>query len=207
MLPLRFMRLAKTFTFTGLLLTAFAADAQDGPFFGNHANGKWMIGAKVANIDPQEPEAIDSRGVGIILGYQFDREVFGRGSTSFEIEYIAGDDEDVTLLNGVENFTPIDQSLIIGTYEATIINAFFNYRSAGDLYFKFKAGLSYVDLDFDFNFQGVDFIDRSSEDTSLAAGIGLGYRFGDAGLIEFDIYKDSGNADTGVASLNAVLTF
>lgn len=205
MLPSCFKQLAQTITLSTALLAASNAFAQDGPFFGKEATGKWIIGAKFANIDPQEPNTQDTNGIGVVLGYEFDKTIYG-GTSSFEVEYIQSDDEDVTLLNGVERFG-VNQDPIIGTYEATVVNAFFNYRSAGDLYFKLKAGLSYIDLDFDYNFRGFQFENQNSEDTSLAAGIGLGYRLGDSGMIEVDYYKDSGNADTGIASINALLTF
>ncbi|GAA6138424.1 hypothetical protein NBRC116583_21710 [Arenicella sp. 4NH20-0111] len=201
-------RFATTLATATILLSSSSIQAsEDGPFFGKRATGKWTIGAKAVNIDPQEPAANDASGTGIVLGYEFDKKVAG-GTTSFELELISGDEEQISLINGVNELPtfpfPTTNGPILGTYEAQIVNAFFTYRSAGDLYFKLKGGLSYVDLDIDF---GQFVIDRSSEDTSLAGGIGIGYRFGDRGMIELDYYKDSGNVDLGVASLNALLTF
>lgn len=198
---------ATLFAATIALGSASAQASEGGPFFGKHATGKWTIGAKAVNIDPQEPEANDASGMGIVLGYEFNKKIAG-GTSSFELEIISGDEEQISLINGVNDLPtfpfPTTNGPIFGTYETQIVNAFFTYRSAGDVYFKLKGGLSYVDIDVDF---GQFIIDRNSEETSLAGGVGIGYRFGDRGMIELDYYKDSGTVDLGVASVNAMLTF
>lgn len=163
--------------------------AEDGPFFGQKAAGKWIIGAKVSNIDPNVDQIKDSRGVGIVLGYEFDKEIAG-GKSSFELEYISGDEERINVDSGA-------------TYEASVINAYFTYRSPGDLYYKIKGGLSYVDIDVRTEL----FADLDFEDTSLAAGIGLGYRFNDFGMVEIEYTQDSGDSDLGILSLHGLLNF
>lgn len=177
--------------------------AQDGPFFGNEAKGKWIIGLKAANIDPNMPDTKDTSGVGIVLGYEFAKAV-GRGTSTFEIEYLTGDEEQISRVNELATIPGTGAApRLFGTYEADILNMFFTYRSPGDLYFKVKGGISYVDL----NVSPVTLLDRDFEDVSLAAGIGLGYRVTDLGVIELEYSQDSGDADIGILGLNALLQF
>jgi len=183
-----FLAAALCLTSIGFHSSVFAADSNSGPFFGKEAPGKWIIGLKVANIDPNVDDIQDADGVGIVLGYEFARSIGSGGSSTFELEYIDGDDE------GAGDLLE---------YEANVLNAFFTYRSAGSLYFKVKGGLSYVDLDVNSLF-GDEFED---EDVSLAAGIGLGYRVQDYGVIELEYSQDSGDSDLGILGLNALLEF
>ncbi len=178
----------------------------DGTFFGESATGKWIIGGKISNIDPNSSEVNDAPANGVLLGYEFDKEIAG-GTAAFELEYIQGDEERINV-----NFN--------GTYEASVLNAFFSYRSAGNLYYKFKGGLSYVDVDIrDSQVVNLNFIipsdvrDRSVtnlgfEDTSVAFGIGLGYRFfDDHAKVELEYTQDIGDSDLGIVSLNGLYSF
>ncbi len=189
MLSLKLKNLTKVLAFTALATSSTATLAEGTSFFGEQAKGKWIIGAKVANIDPNIAEIKDSRGVGIVLGYEFDKEILG-GRSAFELEYISGEEQRLNI-NG------------IGDYEASVLNAFFTYRSAGDVYFKLKGGISYVDIDTSFDF----LLDNSFEDTSLAVGAGVGYRFADRGMVELEYTQDSGDSDLGILGLNGLLTF
>lgn len=181
---------------TGLLLGTMSMGAiaqlddsdNSGPFFGKNAPGKWIIGVKVANIDPNIQDVQDADGIGIVLGYEFAKSIGGVGTSTFELEYIAGDDAD--LGGGIE-------------YEADVLNAFFTYRSPGTLYYKLKAGLSYTEIDL----ATIGFTDDDFEDVSLAAGIGLGFRVRDYGVIELEYSQDSGDADLGIIGLNGLLEF
>lgn len=160
----------------------------DGPFFGKEAKGKWIIGLKAAKVDNNFEDIKDADAIGIVLGYEFDRPVgsFG-GSSTIELEYL---DADETNLFG------------IGTYDPDMLNLFFTYRSAGDLYYKFKLGLSYSDIEI----QTPGFND-GTEDVSLAGGIGLGYRIGDYGSIEIEYAADAGDNDLSLLGVNALLAF
>lgn len=174
------------------LLSNGAASNDDGAFFGNKAAGKWIIGAKAVNIDPNYSNIDDAKGLGIVLGYQFDKTILGgRGKSSFELEYIQGDEQEYTYNN------------IQASYEADILNAFFTYRSPGTIFYKLKGGLSYSDIDE--NIGGLLFDDFES--TSFALGGGLGVRVGDYGIIELDYTQDTGDANLGLLSLNGLLQF
>lgn len=179
---------------------AFAADEADGPFFGKEAPGKWIVGAKYVNIDPNVADTKDADGVGIVLGYEFATSV-GQGTSSFEIEYINADEGEVSVVNNVA-LVPATPGAY-GTYEADVINAYFTYRSPGALFYKLKGGLSYVDL----NIAPVSLLDRDYEDVSIAVGVGIGYRINELGIIEVEYTQDSGDADVGTLGVNALLTF
>jgi len=177
-----------------------------GPFFGNHATGKWMVGVKVGKIDNNIENTNDAEAAGIVLGYEFAKPIAG-GQASVEIEYIVGDET--------------DREFSIGTYEAEMLNLFFTYRSPGALYYKVKGGLSYSNLDINVDrsltVPGDFFVDisnpnatSSNEDVSLAAGIGIGYKFknigntGNNALLELEHISASGDDDlsfTGVTLL------
>ena len=175
-----------------LMLSTGTAWAQqelnDGPFFGKHAKGKWIIGVKAAKVDNNVEDLKDADAVGLVLGYEFDRPIGSAGgSSTVELEYINGDSTDFA---GV------------GTYDPDILNLFFSYRSAGDLYYKFKVGVSYSDVELT-----TPAFTTGNEDVALAGGIGLGYRVGDYGTVELEYSMDSGENDLGVLGLNALLEF
>lgn len=182
-----------TFVATSLLVsiamtsTSVAAD-NGGPFFGKEAPGKWIIGVKAGKIDPNIPTVNNADTAGIVLGYEFARAIGGNGSSTFELELLSGDE------------SGFNSSYL---YEADVVNAFFTYRGPGDLYFKFKAGLSYADIVFE------SLLDPTVEfdDISVAGGIGIGYRVGDYGVIELEAQSDTGDADLAIYSLNALLEF
>ena len=164
------------------------AEPNDGTFFGKEAKGKWIIGVKGAKIDTNSEFVDDADATGIVLGYEFDRVIGTRGgSSTVELEYITGDE---TTLDGA------------GTYEADMLNLFFTYRTAGDLYFKAKAGVSYSEL----SINAVAF-DTTFDEVSLAAGVGLGYHIGEYGSIEIEYVDDTSDNDLGLLGLNALLEF
>ena len=183
------------------LLTALAitfgpvANAQDdnsGAFFGKNAPGKWTIGLKAAQIDPNIEEISDADAFGVVLGYQFANPIPGFGGTaSVDLEFLQSDT--TQFFNGSGT-----------SYDAEILSLFFNYRSPGTLYYKVKGGLSVTTLE-------VNSINPSliadEEDTSFALGLGLGVRVSDRGLIELEYTQETGDIDLGVVSLNGLLQF
>lgn len=188
----------KNLTLVSLVMALFlafsgSADAQQrkansGKFFGNDAKGKWLVGLKAAKIDNNREELRDANAVGIILGYEFDRPVGSSGgSSTVELEYINASETDYAG---------------IGTYDPDMLNLFFTYRSAGDLYFKLKVGASYSNIDL--NLPGMD---DGNEEFSLAGGLGLGYHIEDYGVVELEYSVDTGSNDLSVLGLNAILEF
>lgn len=162
--------------------------ANSGKFFGNDAKGKWLIGLKAAKIDNNLEQIKDANAVGVILGYEFDRPIGSSGgSSTVELEYLNASETDY---------------VGIGTYDPDMLNLFFTYRSAGDLYFKLKLGGSYSSIDID-----LPAVNGNSEVFSVAGGIGLGYHIEDYGVVELEYSVDTGDNDLSVLGLNAILEF
>ncbi len=179
---------------------SFAAEpSKNGTFFGHSADGKWIIGAKIANVDPNIAEVSDADGKGIVLGYEFARPVGDNGSSTVELEYITTDATPLSL------FDPDT------TYESDIVNLFFTYRTAGRVYFKVKAGLSYSDRTI--NNAPLGLLTDSGEvlfggeEVALAAGLGFGLRINEYGVIEVEYSQDASDLDTGILGVNAFLQF
>ena len=199
----------------GVALTMFSQIAlaqsnrpdTSGPFFGNEAKGKWLIGIKAGKIDNNAEDIDDSDAIGIVLGYEFAKPIGFGGTSTIELEYLSGDDTEV--LGG------------LASYEAEMLNLFFTYRSPGTLYYKFKLGLSYSNVDatglFGINrppandlggFNNIPFVDvTSEEDVGLAGGIGLGVRIQDYGSIEIEHVSEASNNDLSLTTISALLRF
>lgn len=184
-----------------------------GHLFGKSAKGKWLVGAKIGKIDNNAEDISDSDALGVVLGYEFDRPVGIGGSATVELEYITGD----------KTYAAGERA----SYEAEALNLFFAYRSPGTLYYKFKLGLSYSNVEASGLFVGgniplgnvsaandlgdfndVPFTDTvSEEDVSLAAGIGLGVRIKDFAVIELEHVGDAGKNDLSLTTLSAIGSF
>ena len=150
-------------------LSAFADEARNGPLFGYAPKGKWIIGGKIANVDPNIDALGDADATGIVLGYEFAKAIGGEGTSTVELEYLTTDKILASVLD--PNMT---------TYESDILNLFFTYRSPGRVYFKVKGGVSYVDRTVNNNVGGLltptGQLLLSEEEVSFAAGLGLGFR-------------------------------
>ncbi len=111
----------------------------DGPFFGETANGQWLIGAKFVsmyNSDDGIGEEESTNG-GLLLGYEFARPVW-KGKASFEFEYLP------TLKKGEINGIPSSNPSIYpagGEWENPLYSGYIAYRTAGRLYAKGKVGI------------------------------------------------------------------
>ncbi len=170
------------------------------------AKGKWIVGLKAAQVEVRglESDAFaleEADAYGIVVGYEFNQSI-GRtnGTASFEVEVLTTDET---------NIEALDSSF--GEYEADIINAFFAYRSSGQVFFKAKGGISYVDASTNFNVfapgttGAVQF-----DDFSFAGGFGVGVRLGKdriKGLIELEYTADTGDAEVNIISLNGAVNF
>jgi len=164
---------------------------------------KWIIGLKAAQVEVRgiETNAVrleEADAYGLVLGYEFNKNIGGTGGTSsFEIEYLTTDET---------NIEGLDSSF--GEYEADILNVFFTYRSPGKVFFKLKGGVSYVDASTNFDLFAPGFAGGIEvEDFSLAGGVGVGARIGERGVVELEYATDSGDAEINTISLNGLLTF
>ena len=187
-------------TLLGSSFAAHADESKNGPLFGYSPKGKWIVGGKIANVDPNIAEIRDADATGIVLGYEFAKAIGGEGTSTVELEYLTTDKILVNVLD--PNMT---------TYESDIVNLFFTYRSPGRVYFKVKGGVSYVDRMVNNNVGGLLTPDGqlllSEEDISFAAGIGLGFRVNEYGVVEVEYSQDSGESNVGILGVNAFLQF
>ena len=197
MLPLRLLILL----LLGPLASPAMADSRrDGPLFGYSPKGQWIIGGKIANVDPNIADVRDADATGIVLGYEFAKAIGGDGTSTIELEYLKADETIVSELDA--NMT---------TYEADIVNLFFTYRSPGRVYFKVKGGLSYVDKSIN-NLSGglltpSNQLLLDQEEVSLAAGVGLGFRVTDNGIVEIEYAQDTGDSNLGILGVNGFIQF
>lgn len=127
------------------MLVALSASATeydqpgDGPFFGESANGQWLIGAKYASMYNSD-DGIgkqEATNTGLILGYEFARPVW-KGKAAFEFEYLpstsSGD------VNGVPSSNPSIYPAG-GKWENPLYSGYLAYRTAGRIYAKGKVGI------------------------------------------------------------------
>ena len=111
----------------------------DGPFFGETANGQWLIGAKVASMNNRDDglSQDSAQNAGVILGYEFARPVW-KGKAAFEFEYLpsisSGDVNSIFTSN--PSIYPAG-----GSWENPVYSGYVAYRTPGKLYFKGKVGL------------------------------------------------------------------
>jgi len=111
----------------------------DGPFFGESANGQWLIGAKFAsmyNTDDGIGEE-EAANAGLILGYEFARPVW-KGKAAFEFEYLP------SIRSGEVNDNLSSNPSIYpagGKWENPLYSGYIAYRTAGRLYAKGKVGI------------------------------------------------------------------
>ncbi|MEA1889944.1 MAG: outer membrane beta-barrel protein [Pseudomonadota bacterium] len=111
----------------------------DGPFFGEDANGQWLIGAKYVDMNNRDDGLgeEEARNAGIILGYEFARPVW-KGKAAFEFQYLPsiewGD------VNGADSSNP---SIYPngGRWENPLYSGYVAYRTPGRIYAKGKVGI------------------------------------------------------------------
>ena len=152
----------KTLQKTLLALTAgslMTVGAQAAVSYGNGYTGQPYVGAKVGQFDVDVDGADDPTAYGVYAGYNFDPN-FG-----MEVEYVGSDDADYNN----------------GDIDAKTYGAYGTYRYAfpnTNVYAKGKLGVAKTEVEGDYTaVSGLDStrVNYSSDDTSLAGGVGLGY--------------------------------
>jgi opacity protein-like surface antigen len=111
----------------------------DGPFFGETANGQWLVGVKYVDMNNSD-DGIgeeEARNAGIILGYEFARPVW-KGKAAFEFQYLPsiewGD------VNDADSSNPSEYPAG-GRWENPVYSGYVAYRTPGKLYAKGKVGI------------------------------------------------------------------
>ena len=178
----------------GLLLVTHSAIAQEGTtWFGQPADGQWLVGIKAGQITDDDPGRSDADVYSIVIGYQFAREVGTNGTASIEFEYFDSDDANTN--SGFPGTT----------WDARGYGLFFTYRTPGTVYFKARAGLLSSDLREEVGSVRL----ATSRDTSFAYGAGLGLVLGQKQNVnlELDWTGTSGDNDISLVQLGGLVKF
>ena len=170
-----------------------AANAQEPTWFGQSADGRWLIGAKVGRVDKTTTGFSEETGYGFNFGYEFARPIGFDGSSSLEFEYMSSDDGD---------FTDESDLGIDGLYEVETYAMFFAYRTPGTVFFKGKLGAIYTKVDLD-STAGHE----KQTDTNLGFGAGFGVRAGESVNIELEYTGSAGDSDVNYITLGVSVLF
>lgn len=175
-----------------LFFIAGPAHAADGSFFGQKADGTWLIGLKAGYAKNDNVDYGNARNRGLVLGYMFARPVEFDGSAAIEIES----------MSTYEDGKIGEQSafLTTGSYSIDHLAIYFAYRTPGTVYFKAKAGYATSEM--------TTRVANSStatikEESQFSLGAGLGMRVGQHANVELEYVNNIGNAD--VSGVNATL--
>jgi len=183
-------------------LTATAAtefdQPGDGPFFGETANGQWLIGGKYAEMLNRDDGLESSNNAGIILGYEFNRPVW-KGKAAFEFQYLpSSSDGDV---NGAGDSDPsiYPQG---GVWENPLYSGYVAYRTPGSvLYGKAKVGI--VASRFKISLNDGSVIQENK--TQIGYGLGLGVHIGRHFDLELEYEGNQGKSQLYDFGINAIV--
>ena len=150
--------------------------AQAAVSYGNGYTGQPYVGAKVGQFDLDVDGADDPTAYGVYGGYNFDPN-FG-----IEAEYVGSDDADY--YNG-----DIDAKTYgaYGTYR-------YQFPNTG-LYAKGKLGVAKTEIEGNYLAENSNRKTISTDDTSLAGGVGLGYSVNPNFSVEAEYDKLGSDAD------------
>ena len=171
-----------------------AAMAEETTWFGQTADGSWMIGGSIATMQNAATGFSDANMIALRLGYQFSRAVAETGSSSIEFDFATSYDEGDIGINS--------DFALPGTWDADQLAIFFTYRTPGTVFFKGKIGAVQTEVK-----TNVANTTTSFRDTSFGYGAGLGYRAGDRGLIELEYVGVSGDNDVGTIGVTGAVLF
>ena len=172
----------------------------DGPFFGETANGQWLIGAKYVDMNNSD-DGIgeeEARNAGIILGYEFNRPVW-KGKAAFEFQYLPsiewGD------VNGANSSNP---SIYPGggRWENPLYSGYVAYRTPGSvLYGKAKVGIVASRYKIELNDGSV----IQENKTQVGFGLGLGVHIGRHFDLELEYEGNQGKSQLYDFGVNAIV--
>jgi len=185
-------------------LTATAAtefdQPGDGPFFGETANGQWLIGAKYVDMNNRDDGLgeEEARNAGIILGYEFNRPVW-KGKAAFEFQYLPsiewGDVNDA----GSSNPSIYPQG---GRWENPLYSGYVAYRTPGSVvYGKAKVGIVASRFKIELNDGSV----IQENKTQIGYGLGLGVHIGRHFDLELEYEGNQGKSQLYDFGINAIV--
>jgi hypothetical protein len=168
-----------------------AAYAEDTfTWFGQEATGNWLAGLKVTSMQNGRDGYDDASNLGLVLGYQFSREVGDGGSANIEFEFSSSFDDGSVAADKAFS--------VAGDWNADNIGLFFTYQSVGTVYFKGKLGL----LKSEVNTTLVNGQTFAQDDTNFGYGAGIGIRLGEADNFRLELEFLGSNSDNDLGSIS-----
>lgn len=184
-------------------LTATAAtefdQPNDGPFFGETANGQWLIGAKYVDMNNRDDGLgeEEARNAGIILGYEFNRPVW-KGKAAFEFQYLPSIEWGDVNGAGSSNPSIYPQG---GRWENPLYSGYVAYRTPGTVYGKAKVGI--VASRFKIELRDGTVIQENK--TQIGYGLGLGVHIGRHFDLELEYEGNQGKSQLYDFGINAIV--
>lgn len=187
-------------------LTATAAtefdQPGDGPFFGETANGQWLIGAKYADMNNRDDGLENATNAGVILGYEFARPVW-KGKAAFEFQYLPSTD-----WGDVNGENTSDPSIYPngGRWENPVYSGYVAYRTPGSVLYG-KAKVSIVASRFKIETTNDDGTERIIQEnkTQVGYGLGLGVHLGKHFDLELEYEGNQGKSQLYDFGINAIV--
>jgi hypothetical protein len=181
----------------GAITAAQAAEDDGFTWFGQSADGNWMLGTKIASVGNGRGAYDDAANLGIIFGYRFERPLDVAGTASIEFEYSNSFD------NG--NISSSSGFGVGGDWQSEHLGMYFGYRTPGNVYFLARLGALSTDVT-----TNLDGLSRFSEqDTSFSYGAGLGLLLGETGNfnVELEFLGSSGDNDINMITIGGTYIF
>jgi len=200
-MPNKFKHLGIIFALTGL--TVIPAHADQVTYFGQTADGSWLVGLDYGRVDVKAPGFRDADTFGLTVGYEFARPVGFNGSASVEFEITNSDNGSI---GRESDFGGIGGFGTVGDFEADTAGLFFAYRTAGDIFFKGKLGAVRTEV----NSSGRLIGSVQESETSFAFGGGLGYRIVTEAVrinIELEAVATTGDDDIDLLTIGGLFLF
>ncbi|HBE91839.1 MAG TPA: hypothetical protein DDW55_04675 [Gammaproteobacteria bacterium] len=189
---------------------------KSGPFFGETATGKWLLGLKYGQMQHDANGFSAGDSLGFMVGYEFSRPVF-YGHAAIEFEYLKPtspgdfrgegapvDPADPCCGEGT-NYNPKYPGN--GEWENQVRSLYAVYRGPGTLYFKGKAGLTSSEFTAKFKNPAVEIDDVEEDKTTIGWGIGLGVHAGKWVDVELEYTGNQGTSDMNYISIGANARF
>ncbi len=200
-MPNKFKHLGIVLALFGL--SAIPAQADQVTYFGQTADGSWLVGLDYGRVDVKRTGFRDADTFGFTVGYEFARPVGFNGSAAIEFELTNSDDGGI---GRESDFGGIGGLGAVGDYEADTAGLFFVYRTAGDVFFKGKLGAVRTEL----NTSGRRIGSVQDSETSFAFGGGLGYRISTQAVninIELEAVATTGDDNIDLLTIGGLVLF
>ncbi len=168
--------------------------AEDPTWFGQTADGTWLVGADFGAAQIGRSGHKDTSNAGITVGYEFSRPVGFSGSSTIEFSATTSTSDGSIGLDSIYGST--------GNWNIDTQSLFFTYRTPGTIYFKGKLG----GIQSSVRSRGLTF-NTTEDDTSLGYGAGLGLHPWKNVTFEAEYAGASGTNDINLITIGAKIGF